>query len=54
MTNYEGLRNMTNAELAEWVGHCIECPVCPVDPSVCHASRTCIQAWITYLTDEES
>ena len=54
MTNYERLRNMTEAELAEWMSHCIECSVCPVDPSVCHASRTCIQAWITYLTDEAS
>ena len=62
MTNYERLRNMTNAELAEWVGHCIDCTVCPVSSSMCRAGRICIQAWrdwliaikpwIDWLTDE--
>lgn len=28
MTNYERLRNMTEAELAEWVSQRIDCPLC--------------------------
>lgn len=54
MTNYERLRNMTEAELAEWVSQRIDCPLCPVSRPICAANDTCIQAWIDYLTEEES
>lgn len=54
MTNYERLRNMTEAELAEWVSQYIDCTLCPVSPPTCDVTRTCIQAWIDYLTEEES
>lgn len=54
MTNYERLRNMTEAELAEWVSQYIDCTLCPVSPPTCDVTRTCIQAWIAYLTEEES
>ena len=54
MTNYERLRNMTETELAEWVSQRIDCPLCPVSRPICAANDTCIQAWIDYLTEEES
>lgn len=54
MTNYERLRNMTEAELAEWMSQRIDCPLCPVSRPICAANDTCIQAWIDYLTEEES
>ena len=54
MTNYEKLRNMTVAELADWITQHIDCTLCPVSHQICTASLTCVQAWIDYLVDEES
>lgn len=54
MTNYERLQRLTETELAEWVSQHIDCPLCPVSRPICAANDTCIQAWIDYLTKEES
>jgi hypothetical protein len=54
MTNYERLQRLTEAELAEWMSQRIDCPLCPVSRPICAANDTCIQAWIDYLTEEES
>lgn len=54
MTNYERLQRLTETELAEWVSQHIDCPLCPVSRLICAANDTCIQAWIDYLTEEES
>jgi len=53
MTNYKRLRNMTVAELADWLSRCMDCNLCPVSFQMCKANLICRQAWIDYLVDEE-